>query len=518
MRNTFRRVLATLLFACILAGSIASISATEAEAGEKLITRMSFIKQVVKTVGLNYKKADSKAVSKYKKQFKTTKTNAKYIAVAVKAGLLGEKQWSTIKTKLSVKDMCIVLAKADEYLYGETIKITRDGNWLFCNGIAMNRLIPKGMQEIRESSTVLEDVQFAECDTSDPDVISVLKAVMLGYHDDLTFNTKNPETWILYKDIKVTAATAKEAVARLKTARENWYNVFIPSCVDIGGQTPTRACARKVLWKGYGYEMMNFIDVQPEWSSSDESVLTIDENGVMTGVKAGKVTVTAAYRGRTYTGEVTVKTPETFDEYMASVGAKKAKDKYHGQGSDPYEYDLEDAYYHPRAGVVACVNGTGELTYAATAAEINEKYKLGVKDADGYIWIINDFSAFSRETDYIRQDGVQGFKFNCQIFDSYSRDYIRLDNLHETFSLNWNGKKWDKCEFFMVEDHVRIGEYNYDFLFRIPKDYDGLVMVLGDEETYSNVKDPADYLKNCELYLKLKAFNGTYDDKKYSSK
>ena len=259
--------------------------------------------------------------------------------------------------------------------------------------------------------------------------------------------------------------------------------------------------------------LSEMVKVEPKWSSSDEKILKIDKNGVMTGVKKGTATVTAEFRGRTYTQEVNVKNPETFDEYMSSVGAKKAKDvEYNIKHYPEYETVFENASYHPRAGYRAFVWGVGNRTQKSSAKEIKKNYSLSVKDVDGYIWIVNDFRTATHGQVGRRGQTRRGFSFNGQYFDSYTREYIRLDNEHETVTLKWKNKSWDKCEFYMVTDTVFTGTYDYTFIFRIPKGYDGLVMVLGDADLYDNVKDPKEYLENCELYLKIKAFNGKYDD------
>ena len=48
-------------------------------------------------------------------------------------------------------------------------------------------------------------------------------------------------------------------------------------------------------------------DTKVTWASSDEEVATVDENGVVTGLKDGKATITATIAGKSDTYEVTVK-------------------------------------------------------------------------------------------------------------------------------------------------------------------------------------------------------------------
>ena len=48
-------------------------------------------------------------------------------------------------------------------------------------------------------------------------------------------------------------------------------------------------------------------DTKVTWTSSDEEVATVDENGVVTGLKDGKATITATIAGKSDTYEVTVK-------------------------------------------------------------------------------------------------------------------------------------------------------------------------------------------------------------------
>lgn len=66
------------------------------------------------------------------------------------------------------------------------------------------------------------------------------------------------------------------------------------------------------------------IDSKAQFTSSDESVVTVDENGIITGVKAGKATITATANGVSATSEVTVTVSLEAGVYLVPVSLKNA--------------------------------------------------------------------------------------------------------------------------------------------------------------------------------------------------
>ncbi len=506
MNNTLKKVLATLLMLTIFAGVFASLPATETEAAST-VSRMSLIKQVVTAMekaGATLQKGTSKEISAYKKQFSTTKTNAKYIAKAINAGIMTKTQWKSIKTKITYTDMYKMLVKADEYVWGEWVS-DEQAKWIYVSIF-----------------NVTNDYLM-----SDADKLTYYRAFILGYAERYIPLKENEYNYLrpcIKLNAKPSTKVVKKAVALLVKPDYDWYTAFIPDTVQLKGTTPAQAYCQRVLetkpvFSGAWGDVLYFrpnVTVKAEWSSSNEKIVTVDENGLMTGKKAGIATITCKIRNNVYSNTVTVKEPETIDEFMASLGARKALticnswDPNSPIGERPATKDIIqlDTFRANASGrIYPHVVGQG-YTFRSTAKDINtkySKYEFNFTETDGYEWLVFPLfvsvGGMGTDSAYV-DDGIK-LRLITGFFDMYNRVQIDDgDGKDSQFTLEWNGKKWDKCEYHGRADYVDGGSLDLEFFFKVPKGYDGLVLPLGEYETYKG-SEPSVKLKNCQIYVNV---------------
>ena len=77
-------------------------------------------------------------------------------------------------------------------------------------------------------------------------------------------------------------------------------------------------------------------DGTPQFSSSDESIATVDESGVVTGISDGTVTITATAPATTFFNE----NVQQFSVTVVSGGIVMVEEPYFNNGNNPYEDDL----------------------------------------------------------------------------------------------------------------------------------------------------------------------------------
>ncbi len=509
MSNTFdriKKVIAAVLFFSIMVGMSVSLPATKTEAAtKKSVSRMSFIKQVVKTMGLDYKNADSKAIDTYQKQFKTTATNAKYIAAAVDAGVITSKQWKSIKTKINYKEMYIALAKADEKMWGEWIT---DENAQYLKW---------------EIENVREDTKL---NLTDEEKTLLYKAYMLGYADRYRPTEKGEDYYapLIRLSEKPDAKVVKTLVSQLKTPKEDWYKAYIPAIVELGDSTQATAfCNAHVgdddlkiyndkgeyidLVGGSRYNLYGFVDVTAEWSSSNEKVLTVDNTGLMKGKKAGTATVTCTIRNTTFTQEVTVKKTETIDEYMISRGAREVTpfSAKHIETKD----ELTNNSFSPNKYLRALINRYEAVKVSASTLNNDSefsKYNLKVADEKGYVWLYEKMAVqlAGADTSWLAIHSNIRFKFNCELVDGYTKTKIDTDAGHGTFSIKWNGKTWNNCEYYAFADFDESIK-DARFFVKVPEGYDGLLCVFGNFDAIAASKTGSELLNNTQNYFHISA-------------
>lgn len=127
MKNLLKSLTALLLAFIFAAGLMVP---AEAEAAtSKYMTRLDFIKNVVNTINATDEKAgvvdklniSADSVAKYMTKYSISEEDAKIFTAAVKMKLITASQFKSLKSKITNQSAFIILAKADEYLNGETV-------------------------------------------------------------------------------------------------------------------------------------------------------------------------------------------------------------------------------------------------------------------------------------------------------------------------------------------------------------------------------------------------------------
>lgn len=127
MKNLFKSLTALLLAFIFTVGLMVP---AEAEAAtSKYMTRLDFIRNVVNTINATDEKAgvvdklniSADSVTKYMTKYSISEEDAKLFTAAVKMKLVTASQFKSLKTKITNQSAFIILAKADEYLNGETV-------------------------------------------------------------------------------------------------------------------------------------------------------------------------------------------------------------------------------------------------------------------------------------------------------------------------------------------------------------------------------------------------------------
>lgn len=104
---------------------------------------------------------------------------------------------------------------------------------------------------------------------------------------------------------------------------------FIPD-VDAGTSTfnitnQTRSVA---VGKSFNIKLNGIKAKKVKWSSSKTSVATVSKNGVVTGVKKGKATITGKYKGLKFNIKVTVSEQYAQNDVSVTFKSAKMKKKY----------------------------------------------------------------------------------------------------------------------------------------------------------------------------------------------
>ena len=151
----------------------------------------------------------------------------------------------------------------------------------------------------------------------------------------------------------------------------------------------------------------NAVDKTIAWSSDNEEVATVDENGVVTRVSDGKVTITAKAGEKTDSVEITVKTPVVGDIILTDGTT------FDVANLDSYTTDENNK----SVAIVAGFNAKGAVL------------GLGLKKSSSYIsWAKFDSTGYNtRFTDIIakfRESTSSGYTFTGDLDGSDNWEYI----------------------------------------------------------------------------------------------
>lgn len=130
------------------------------------------------------------------------------------------------------------------------------------------------------------------------------------------------------------------------------------SVVGIPFNAPVVKCDEKGDFKGYDYNTNNYVDyfdvyinhtrsikvkqspadlaTTLKWASSDTSIATVDQNGVVTGIRPGNAIITAGTAdGKGRAVEINIDVPDSISIIFASVSLKTASYTYNGKVREP---------------------------------------------------------------------------------------------------------------------------------------------------------------------------------------
>jgi len=184
-----------------------------------------------------------------------------------------------------------------------------------------------------------------------------------------------------------------------------------------------------------------------EWGTSDASVLSVNENGLVEGVSEGTVTVTAGVSSLTATAEYTVTSAvlEKIDVSFPNLsnGSLAAGLEATAQAtatfSDDSKSNLTDrVVWQSSDSSVAAVSADGSITAVSPGvADITATYEdtLGVKELDVTDAILQSVSIDSKNLSDGRLSGSKGLKQKVELLGQFSDG---SDSILNSGSISWS--------------------------------------------------------------------------------
>lgn len=221
--------------------------------------------------------------------------------------------------------------------------------------------------------------------------------------------------------------------------------------------------------------VVNNTDETPEitWSSSDEKVAKVNKNGYVTGIKAGKVVITASgvINGKTYSGKYALK---------VVTSSNLVKDLLERYQVLSYQYSYEDDYYYTNDKEAWQHDfGYGKIY------DIAAPYLLLEYD---YVRVFFEYE----EKDWMIQlwKGQYGLVFYGSEIGVYNKPHSdKKDNLF-TFYTCPEEEDWLKMSMTLYHENLN-GEYVREFT----RPYDDYWWCTGFKDGHLRIEEPADELR-----------------------
>lgn len=198
----------------------------------------------------------------------------------------------------------------------------------------------------------------------------------------VTLSTASLDNPLLYDEASRTKADPVVEVTGITISPES-------ATVAVGGTTTLRAAMEGT----YTYL------VTPIWSSSDESVATVDANGNVTGVALGEATITVTAGGKSATAEVTVVNTTTVTLYTnnSTIGGNSNSYSYDGititfgainsRRANDIEYNTSSYQEANRRFTVSTnVNGRSIRSITLNFSRQNGTISVNTGNLSGYTW------------------------------------------------------------------------------------------------------------------------------------